>query len=168
MALCVPRSDLLNKLPQRLEWEEGTSRDNYITLPIAIIIYWFSDRGILDNSSLSSMYQNTQSLLQFTLRDCGNDLQLWMLRLEIQQGHDSEKRALAYFTNKAEKKNKLILKRTIRQHFLQNHFLTAMMGRGTDPDTSGKDCSRDGLFIFTALTSVLELRIILFCYLVLF
>lgn len=72
-----------------------------------------------------------------------------MLRLEGEEGHDPEKRAIAYPRNKAEKEGETMPLGKITSNFFKT-FLTAIIIRRTVPHAAGKVCPRDALLIFTS------------------
>lgn len=85
-------------------------------LPVARAI-WFSDREHL-TSFLSSTHTQTPILSQLTSWEGGNKLQPSVLRLEEEQGHDPQKKAMIYHRKQSkEKKSKVIAERKIRHLF---------------------------------------------------
>lgn len=83
-----------------------------------------------------------------------------MLRLEEEQGHDPQKKAMIYHRNKAKKKSKVIAERKIRHLFWQNSILTAIISQGTVPDASSKVAPEKTFSSLPSLASALQLRII--------
>ena len=106
VALCVLRGRCqVDELFQRLEWEVRTFWDNYMTLLVATVIYWFSDRDIWYHFSVFSTPQTLilcdNSLHGSVEMSCGRGC--W---LESERGLDPEKRAMITIETKQRRKAK--------------------------------------------------------------